>query len=309
MISAMVATSGHVPVMLEQCLAALAIKPGGHYLDATFGRGGHARAILARLSPAGRITVMDRDPQAIASAQELAAADARVCVLHGNFADLLLGLPADYFDGALLDLGVSSPQLDQAARGFSFQSDGPLDMRMDSSTGLSAAAWLKDVSEVELLRVLREYGDEPEAKFIARALCAVRGEMTTTLQLAEKVDEIKRTRKPGRNPATQVFQAIRIAINDELGSIERALAALLRVLRIGARMVVMAFHSLEDRIVKRFIAEQAKAPPASRRDFMAASHFIARLSAVGKAQFANEFECKANPRARSAVLRIAEKLA
>jgi len=298
----------HVPVMLQPCIDALAIKPDGHYLDATFGRGGHARAILACLSAEGRITVMDRDPQAIASAQALAAVDARVSVLHGNFADLLPSLPADHFDGALLDLGVSSPQLDQAERGFSFQADGPLDMRMDTTTGLSAAAWLKDVSETELLRVLREYGDEPEAKFIARALCAVRGELTTTLQLAAKVDEIKRTRKPGRNPATQVFQAIRIAVNDELGSIERALVELLRVLRVGARMVVLAFHSLEDRIVKRFIAEHAKAPPASRRDFMAASNFVARLSAVGKAQFASDVECRANPRARSAVLRIAEKL-
>ena len=305
----MSAATGHLPVMLEQCLSALAIKPDGHYLDATFGRGGHTRAILACLSPVGRITVMDRDPQAIASALDLAGADSRVNVLHGNFADLLAGLPSDYFDGALLDLGVSSPQLDQAERGFSFQSDGPLDMRMDTSTGASAATWLKAVSEVELLRVLREYGDEPEAKFIARALCAVRGEINTTLQLAEKVDDIKRTRKPGRNPATQVFQAIRIAVNDELGSIERALTALLPALRSGARMVVMAFHSLEDRIVKRFIAEQAKAPPASRRDFMAASNFIPRLIAIGKAQFANDNECKVNPRARSAVLRIAEKLA
>ncbi len=299
----------HVPVMLQECIAALAIKPDGHYLDATFGRGGHARAILAQLSAAGRITVMDRDPQAIATANALAFEDVRVNVMHGNFADLLPNLPADYFDGALLDLGVSSPQLDQAERGFSFQADGPLDMRMDTSTGLSAAAWLKQVSEVELLRVLREYGDEPEAKFIARALCAVRGELNTTLQLAEKVDEIKRTRKPGRNPATQVFQAIRIAVNDELGSIARALAALLRVLKIGARMAVIAFHSLEDRIVKQFIASHAKAPAASRRDFMAASDFIARLYAVGKAQFADDLECKANPRARSAVLRVAEKIA
>lgn len=299
----------HIPVMLQPCIAALAIKPDGHYLDATFGRGGHARAILAQLSLAGRLTVMDRDPHAIAAAKSLADNDTRVNVLHGNFADLLPGLPADYFDGALLDLGVSSPQLDQAERGFSFQVDGPLDMRMDTSTGLSAADWLKQVSEVELLRVLREYGDEPEAKFIARALCSVRGELNTTLQLADKVDEIKRTRKPGRNPATQVFQAIRIAVNDELGSITRALDALLRVLRMGARMAVMAFHSLEDRIVKQFIAAQAKAPPASRRDFMAASNFIARLSAVGKAQFADDLECKANPRARSAVLRVAEKIA
>jgi 16S rRNA (cytosine1402-N4)-methyltransferase len=299
----------HVPVMLQPCMDALAIKPDGHYLDATFGRGGHAQAILAQLSHEGRLTVMDRDPQAIITANSLAALDNRVNVMHGNFADLLPNLPADYFDGALLDLGVSSPQLDQAQRGFSFQADGPLDMRMDTSTGLSAAQWLKAVSETELLRVLREYGDEPEAKFIARALCAVRGELNTTLQLAEKVDQIKRTRKPGRNPATQVFQAIRIAVNDELGSIARALDALLRVLKIGARMAVMAFHSLEDRIVKQFIASHAKAPAASRRDFMAASDFIARLYAIGKAQFADDLECKANPRARSAVLRVAEKIA
>jgi 16S rRNA (cytosine1402-N4)-methyltransferase len=303
------ASDSHVSVMLQECVSALAIKPDGHYLDATFGRGGHARAILQALGPAGVLSVMDRDPQAIAHAEQLAASDARVRVYHGNFSELISKLPPASLDGALLDLGVSSPQLDQAERGFSFQADGPLDMRMDPSSGLPASAWLMQTTEAELCKVLRDYGDEPEAKFIARALHANASHIHTTAQLAQQVAEVKRQRKPGRNPATQVFQAIRIAVNDELGSIARALDALLDRLKLGARMVVMAFHSLEDRIVKQFIATRAKAPAASRRDFMASSGFMACLKSIGKAQFAGEQECQINPRARSAVLRVAEKIA
>jgi 16S rRNA (cytosine1402-N4)-methyltransferase len=299
----------HVPVMLQQTVAALAAKPDGNYVDGTFGRGGHARMLLEMLGSAGHLSVFDRDPEAIASAQSLAAMDERVRVYHADFAQLQSYLPALSVDGVMLDLGVSSPQLDQAERGFSFMRDGPLDMRMDTSRGEPASSWLASVELDPLTRVLREYGEEPQARKIAIAIVAARGTLHTTKDLANLVEQSKGRGKPGRHPATQVFQAVRIAINRELDSLLAGLSAAHEVMKIGARLAVISFHSLEDRIVKQFMAERAKAPPASRRDFMAADLFTPSFQLIGKAIRASDAEAKVNPRARSAVLRIAEKLA
>jgi 16S rRNA (cytosine1402-N4)-methyltransferase len=304
-------SSAHISVLLAECVAGLALRPDGSYLDGTYGRGGHARAIMQQLGPAARLCVVDRDPQAIADANAWAATDSRVQVCHGTFADVIEQCEPASLDGVLLDLGVSSPQLDDAERGFSFQSDGPLDMRMDPSRGLSAAEWLAQIDEVELTQVLRDYGEEPEAKFIARAVVQARGTLHRTQDLAQLVQKVKRQRKPGRHAATQVFQALRIALNDELQQVQRGLNACLRALKAGARLVVIAFHSLEDRIVKSFIKIHAQAPSNSRRDLMGLANagFKAQLQGIGKAQFASEAECASNPRSRSAVLRIAERLA
>ncbi len=299
----------HLPVLLDAVLRGLKLNPDGCYIDATFGRGGHSHGILAALSNNGRLIAVDRDDAAIASAKSLSEADARVQVRHANFSDLerLQGVALASVDGILLDLGVSSPQLDQAERGFSFMHDGPLDMRMDQSREPSAAQYLNDVSEVELLRVLREYGEEPQAKKIAAAIMSVRGTLTRTSQLASLVSDVKGRGKPGRHPATQVFQAIRMAVNAELESLQSGLQAAFNLLKIGGRMCVISFHSLEDRMVKDFFNERAKAPAASRRDFMGASNFVASARLISKDK-ASEAECHTNPRSRSAVLRVVEKL-
>ena len=299
----------HLPVLLDAVIRGLKLNPDGRYIDATFGRGGHSSGILAGLSMAGRLIAVDRDDAAIAAAKNLSESDARVSVQHANFSELdrLRDLAAQSVDGILLDLGVSSPQLDQAERGFSFMHDGPLDMRMDQSREPSATQYLNDVSEPELLRALREYGEEPQAKKIAAAIIAARGTLTRTSHLANLVSEVKGRGKPGRHPATQVFQAIRMAVNAELESLQSGLLAAFNLLKIGGRMCVISFHSLEDRMVKEFFNERAKAPAASRRDFMGVSDFIASARLISKDKASDE-ECHANPRSRSAVLRVVEKL-
>jgi 16S rRNA (cytosine1402-N4)-methyltransferase len=298
----------HQPVLLTEVLHGLNMSVDGCYVDATFGRGGHSAGILAALGPNGRLHVFDRDLAAFEVAQALASADARVLPHHANYSAMAQILAAQSVDGLLLDLGVSSPQLDQAERGFSFMHDGPLDMRMDQTREPSAAQYLASVSEPELLRVLREYGEEPQAKRIAGAIIAARGSLHRTSELAALVVTVKGRGKPGRHPATQVFQAIRMAVNSELQSLAEGLQAAYAVLKVGARLAVISFHSLEDRMVKQFFSERAKPPSASRRDFMGSSNFAPCLRLVSKTR-ASEAECDSNPRSRSAVLRVVEKLA
>lgn len=304
------APSGHLPVMYAQVLEGLRVDGGGTYLDGTFGRGGHARGVLDKLGPGGRLLVMDKDPDAIAVAEREFGADARVAIFRGSFARMAdWDATAAGLDGVLLDLGVSSPQLDVAERGFSFGKDGPLDMRMDPDSGESAAEWLARAEEREIADVLWTYGEERLSRRIARALVAARTEapITRTAQLAELIARAM-PRGDGRiHPATRSFQAIRIHVNRELADLEQGLDAAMARLKPGGRLAVISFHSLEDRIVKQFIARHAKAPPANRRlpDVQA---FTPTLRAIGGAIKADEAETAANPRARSAVLRVAEKL-
>jgi 16S rRNA (cytosine1402-N4)-methyltransferase len=298
----------HRTVLLNEAVQALQIQPDGHYIDGTFGRGGHSRAILQRLSPRGRLTVFDKDPEAIAVAQALAAADARVTVRHEGFAALAT-LPAARVDGVLLDLGVSSPQLDDAARGFSFRHDGPLDMRMDPTRGLSAAQWLATASVAEMTEVIREYGEERFAAPIAKAIDRrrqERGPVRTTAELAEIVAGAVKTREPGKDPATRTFQAIRIHINAELEELQQALDASLSVLRAGGRLVVISFHSLEDRMVKRFMQRHSR-PEVDRRAPMVEP--AAPLLAEVRRVMPSAAEVQDNPRARSAVMRSATRTA
>ncbi|TCS97429.1 16S rRNA (cytosine1402-N4)-methyltransferase [Tepidimonas ignava] len=298
----------HRTVLLNEAVQALQIQPDGHYIDGTFGRGGHSRAILQRLSPRGRLTVFDKDPEAIAVAQALAAADARVTVRHEGFAGLAT-LPAASVDGVLLDLGVSSPQLDDAARGFSFRHDGPLDMRMDPTRGLSAAQWLATASVAEMTEVIREYGEERFAAPIAKAIDRrrqERGPVRTTAELAEIVAGAVKTREPGKDPATRTFQAIRIHINAELEELQQALDASLSVLRAGGRLVVISFHSLEDRMVKRFMQRHSR-PEVDRRAPMVEP--AAPLLAEVRRVMPSAAEVQDNPRARSAVMRSATRTA
>ena len=308
-----VADTGHRPVLLEETLEALAIRPDGFYIDATFGRGGHARAILARLGAAGRLLVLDRDPAAVAAAEALAQRDPRLEVEHAPFSRLReiarqhgrLGA----VEGLLLDIGVSSPQLDEAGRGFSFSADGPLDMRMDNSGGETAAAWLATAQEADIARVLHEYGEERFSRRIARAIVAARGQapILTTGRLASLVAAACPTREPGKHPATRTFQALRIQVNRELEELGAALAAVRDLLAVGGRLVVISFHSLEDRLVKRFIRDQARGQQVPRSVPLLATAIQPWLEPVGKALHAGEAEVTANPRARSAVLRVAER--
>ncbi|HEU4670824.1 MAG TPA: 16S rRNA (cytosine(1402)-N(4))-methyltransferase RsmH [Dyella sp.] len=301
----------HIPVMLDEAVEGLAVKAGGRYLDGTFGRGGHARAVLSRLGPDGRLLLMDRDPQAIAAARTAFADDPRVSIRHDNFSAL-----ADWdettagLDGVLLDLGVSSPQLDEAARGFSFMADAPLDMRMDPTRGESAAEFLARADEREIADVLWQFGEERQARRIARAIVADRAAtpFTRTGQLAALIERIVGRREPGKHPATRSFQALRIHVNGELESLQRGLEAALDRLNVGGRLSVISFHSLEDRAVKLFIRDHSGRIQGSRRGPPQAAA-PARLAAVGKARFPSETEQAANPRSRSAVLRVAEKLA
>lgn len=296
--------------MFAQALDGLRIKADGTYLDGTFGRGGHARGVLQRLGPGGRLLLMDKDPEAIAVARREFGADPRVSVRQGSFADLASwDATAAALDGVLLDLGVSSPQLDVAARGFSFAKDGPLDMRMDPGSGESAAQWLARAGEREIADVLWGLGEERQSRRIARAIVARRQEqpLERTAQLAELIASVMPRGASKIHPATRSFQAIRIHVNRELADLEAGLAAAHDRLRPGGRLVAISFHSLEDRIVKRFIAARAKAPPADRRR-PAGEIFVPTLRALGGARKADAAELAANPRARSAVLRIAERL-
>ncbi|MDZ4162982.1 MAG: 16S rRNA (cytosine(1402)-N(4))-methyltransferase RsmH [Burkholderiales bacterium] len=294
----------HRTVLLNEAVDALSVQPDGHYIDATFGRGGHSRLILSRLGAGGALTVFDKDPQAVAEAQALA--DARVGIRHEGFAHLA-DLPVASADGLLMDLGVSSPQIDDPQRGFSFRHDGPLDMRMDPTRGQSVAQWLETADIPTLAEVIREYGEERFAQPIAKAIDRCRqerGPLRTTAELAEVVAGAVKTREPGKDPATRTFQAFRIFINAELEELQQALAASLKVLRPGGRLVVISFHSLEDRIVKQFMAAHAREVVDRRVPF--AGPAALRLKLLGRTM-PSAAEVGANPRARSAVMRVAQR--
>ncbi|MGA0001511.1 MAG: 16S rRNA (cytosine(1402)-N(4))-methyltransferase RsmH [Steroidobacteraceae bacterium] len=303
----------HVPVLLEETLEALAVKGDGFYVDATYGRGGHAEAVLARLGNRGTLLVIDRDPEAVACAREHIGRDPRVTVVHADFAALDTALEAvgRQPDGILLDLGVSSPQLHPPGRGFSFQRQGPLDMRMDPGTGQSAAEWLAEVDERELAMVIARYGEERFARRIARAIVGARAvhPIADTAELARVVAAAVPRREPGKHPATRTFQALRIHVNDELGQLERVLPRAMAALAPGGRLAVISFHSLEDRMVKRFLRDQSRDDPAWAGLPVVPEAARARLRLVGRAVFPNEEEVRRNPRARSAVLRAAERIA
>ena len=302
----------HSPVLLEETLAALDVQPAGTYIDGTYGRGGHARAVLERMGREGALVVVDRDMQAIEHARQTLGADPRVRIHHGTFDGVRELLGDRAVDGLLLDLGVSSPQLDEAARGFSFMRDGPLDMRMDQGSGQSAAQFLADAGEAEIATVIATYGEERFARRIARAIVAQRDEvsLTTTAQLATLVTAAipGRMREPGKNPATRTFQGLRIHVNRELELLDRALDAGLEVLKSGGRLVVISFHSLEDRRVKRFMRKHADGDPVWRGLPNIPLSAQPRLALVGKAQHAGAAEVASNSRARSAVLRVAVKV-
>ena len=294
----------HRTVLLNEAVAALHIQPDGHYIDATFGRGGHSRLILSQLAPTGRLTVFDKDLEAIAEAQTIR--DARFSIHHEGFNQLVAVAPSSVM-GLLMDLGISSPQIDNPARGFSFRGDGPLDMRMDTTRGQSVADWLADASIESMTEVIRDYGEERFAGQIAKAIDSrrsARGPVRGTAELAEVVAGAVKTREPGKDPATRTFQALRIFINAELEELEQALAASLKVLQPGGRLVVISFHSLEDRIVKQFIAQHSRDVYDRRTPF--AEPKAMRLKAMGRIK-PSEAEVATNPRARSAVMRIAER--
>ena len=300
----------HTTVLLEEAVAALVTDPDGLYVDGTYGRGGHARAVLARLGPAGRLVAFDKDPEAVAAAMsgEGAIADPRFTIHHASFASMAghLGGPVA---GVLLDLGVSSPQIDNPARGFSFRFDGPLDMRMDSSRGESAADFLARADERHIAQVIRDYGEERFAVSIAKAIVARRlgGQaLRTTAELAELVARSVRTREAGQDPATRTFQALRILVNAELEELESGLGAALSLLAPGGRLAVISFHSLEDRIVKTFIQHESRAEVDRRAPFAPPTRAL-RLQALARIK-PSVGEIRANPRSRSAVLRVAERL-
>jgi 16S rRNA (cytosine1402-N4)-methyltransferase len=300
----------HIPVMLSEALDALNVRADGTYLDGTFGRGGHARALLQRLGAHGRLLLMDRDPAAVAAARHEFGDDARVVIRHGNFADLSdWDATADGLDGVLLDLGVSSPQLDDAARGFSFQADAPLDMRMDTSHGESTAEFLARASEAQIEQVLWKFGEERMGRRIARAIVEHRqtAPIARTGELADLIARTLGRREAGKHPATRSFQALRIAVNGELDALTQGLRAALERLNPSARLAVISFHSLEDRMVKQFLRAESQAPPA-RRSAPPPPSVSLRLKLVGAAQFPGTAEIARNPRARSAVLRVAERL-
>ncbi len=294
----------HRTVLLNEAVAALRILPDGHYIDATFGRGGHSRLILSMLSARGSLTAFDKDLEAIAEAATIC--DPRFSIRHEGF-NQLSQLPLSSAAGLLMDLGISSPQIDNATRGFSFRGDGPLDMRMDTTRGQSVADWLADASVESMTEVIRDYGEERFAGPIAKAIDRARqerGRIGRTHELASIVAGAVKTREPGKDPATRTFQAFRIFINAELEELAQALAASLNILQPGGRLVVISFHSLEDRIVKQFIAEHSREIFDRRAPFAAPKAM--RLKALGRVK-PTEAEIVANPRARSAVMRIAER--
>ncbi len=306
----------HIAVLLDEAVEALAVRADGCYMDGTFGRGGHSRLILERLGPDGRLLGFDKDPLAIATGNVLAAEDGRFVVVQRSFADLgeeaaARGLVGKV-DGLLLDLGVSSPQLDDAERGFSFLNDGPLDMRMNPDAGISAAQFIASASADEIARVFKEYGEERFAKRMARAVVERRElkPFERTADLAQVLTDANPAWEKGKNPATRAFQGLRIHVNNELGDLERGLDAALETLAVGGRLVVISFHSLEDRIVKQFMKRQAKGEADNLpRDLpIIPKAFEPRLKLLGKPIYAGEAELKANPRSRSAVMRVAEKL-
>ncbi len=314
MISTTVPSLQHRTVLLDEAVDALALdgaRSNGTYIDGTFGRGGHSRLILSRLGDSGRLVAFDKDPMAIATAEQLG--DPRFTIVHDSFATMQSALAArgiDRVDGVLLDLGISSPQVDDAARGFSFRQDGPLDMRMDTTRGVSAAEWLATVPEQQLEKVIRDYGEERFAFQIAKAIVARRAiePISGTRQLAGIVADAVKTREKGKDPATRTFQAIRIFVNQELEDLETGLNAAYAMLADGARMAVISFHSLEDRIVKQFLASKAKvAQPDRRLPIKAADLPKPQMKLIAKIKPSAQ-EVADNPRARSAVLRVAERI-
>ena len=305
----------HTPVLRDEVLAGLAIRPDGRYCDATFGRGGHTAAILGALGPEGRVVAIDRDPDAIRAGRQRFEGESRLTLVRGSFGPLeervrAAGLEGE-LDGVLLDLGVSSPQLDEAGRGFSFMQDGPLDMRMDNESGQSAAQWLARAGERDIVAVLRTLGEERFSGRIARAIVAARAvePIARTGQLAAIVAAAVPTREPGKHPATRTFQAIRIHVNGELDALEAALPQAVRLLAPGGRLCVISFHSLEDRIVKRFIRREEQGDPVYAGLPDIPPHARPRLRRIGRAIDAGDAEVARNPRARSAVLRVAERVA
>lgn len=304
-------TGVHAAVMAEEAVAALKVRGDGVYVDATFGRGGHSRLILARLGATGRLIAMDRDLEAVAAAQ--AIDDPRFSIARAPFSrigEMLQQSGVAAVDGVLLDLGVSSPQIDEARRGFSFRGDGPLDMRMDPQHGLSAAQWLQTATEAQVREVIRDYGEERFAKQIAAAIVAARarGPVDTTRKLAALVAEAVPAREPRQDPATRTFQALRIHLNQELEELSLVLPQCVALLRAGGRLAVISFHSLEDRIVKRFMRAQSTADALPERlPVRAAELPQPPLRLVGRPQRATADEVARNPRARSAVLRVAER--
>jgi len=304
----------HEPVLLEEVLEHLAIKPDGQYFDGTFGRGGHSQAILDRLGPAGRLYAMDRDPAAVRVGADLAGRDRRFVIEQESFGQLRSYLEKfDVFgklNGILLDLGVSSPQLDDAQRGFSFQADGPLDMRMDPGVSPSAAEWLNTVPEKEIVRVLFRDGEEKDARRIARAICQYRQDkpIKTTRELAVLIEKVVPRRQGGKHPATKTFQGIRIHINDELQVLDDTLPVALDALAPGGRLCVISFHSLEDRRVKRFMRNNARVDPALAQLPVVPKSAQPRLRLPARAVRAGADEIARNPRSRSATLRVGERL-
>jgi 16S rRNA (cytosine1402-N4)-methyltransferase len=307
-------TNQHQSVMLTEVIANLAIKPNGIYVDATFGRGGHSTAILNQLNQSGHLYTIDKDPEAISYAKNQFGSDPRFSIDHGSFAQIKEFLEKNKVfgkvDGILMDLGVSSPQLDNPERGFSFMREGKLDMRMDSSSGVDAATWIANVSEVELARVLWEYGEERFSRRIAKAIVTARqlAPITTTTALAEIIKTAHPAWQKGKNPATQSFQAIRIAINHELDDLEQGLKQSFDALTTGGRLLVISFHSLEDRLVKHFMQEKEKGIEVPRGLPIKQEVMKPKMKRFGRAIKPSAQEIDSNPRARSAVLRIAEKL-
>jgi len=295
----------HTTVLLSEAVDALDLQPDGTYVDATFGRGGHTRLMLSQLSDKGRVIAFDKDPEAVAVAQQIQ--DPRLSIRHEGFAHLS-DLPPASVDGVLMDLGISSPQVDNPARGFSFRHDGPLDMRMDTTRGQSVREWLAEADIQHIAEVIREYGEERFALQIAKAIDArrqERGVPTSTAELAQLVADTVKTREPGKDPATRTFQAFRIFINAELEELQQALDATLHVLRPHGRLAVISFHSLEDRIVKQFIAQHAREVYDRRAPFMPPQ--VMDFKALQRIK-PSEQEIASNPRARSAILRVAERL-
>jgi 16S rRNA (cytosine1402-N4)-methyltransferase len=303
----------HTPVLVDEALEALALRPDGLYVDATFGRGGHSARILAALGPGGRLLAIDRDPAAITAGRARFAHETRLQLVHGEFGDLAALVRAHtggvHLDGALFDFGVASPQLDDAARGFSFGKDGPLDMRMDPTRGQPVSVWLQHAGLDEIRHVIATLGEERFANRIAAAIVHARAlaPLTRTSELAALVGRSVRTREPGKHPATRTFQALRMHINDELGQIQRGLDQALSLLAPGGRLVAISFHSLEDRLVKQFIRTHSQLDPVLARLPRAPAGSEPPLRRIGSKQRASAHELAANVRARSAVLRVAER--
>lgn len=302
-------------MLVDQVLAALAVRPAGHYVDATYGRGGHSARILAALGPQGRLLAIDRDREAIAAGRARFASEGRVTFVHGAFGELAALLRAanphnPVYDGILIDCGVSSPQLDNAARGFSFQKDGPLDMRMDCASGQPVSDWLARASFEEMRNVIASFGQERFARRIAGAIERERANtpLTRTAQLAALIERAVPVREPGKHPATRTFQALRMMINDELGQLRRALEQSLTLLSAGGRLAVVSFHSLEDGVVRDFLNEHSTVDPLLARLPMIPATAMPRLRRIGRKQRASAAEVALNPRARSALLRVAEFL-